>query len=198
MGGICLTRVRKKIIVEATRVLVESVCLLSFCLCHGIFYIRAAKMLACSGGDYVESKKLLELLNSGIALELNLSIKYMWQRVLVKGIEGAVVENLFKDIANTKMKHAEKLAERLAFLDGVPPNNIESVHVGVTFVEMVKEDVQAEEEAISLFKQAIQVAGKEGDFGTKRLLEDILIAEEKHLDKFSKLLVGMTSPFTQP
>jgi bacterioferritin len=146
----------------------------------------------------LESKQLLEMLTKMIALELNLSIKYMWQRILAKGVEGAVVENLFRDIASTKMKHAEALAERLAFLDGVPPSNIEPVHVGVTFVEMLKVDEQAEEEAISLYKQAIQVAAKEGDFGTKRLLEDILITEEKNLDKFSKLLVGMTSPFTQP
>ena len=146
----------------------------------------------------MESKQLLEMLTKTIALELNLSIKYMWQRILVKGVEGAVVEKLFRDIASTKMKHAEALAERLAFLDGVPPSNIEPVHVGVTFVEMLKVDEQAEEEAISLYKQAIQVAAKEGDFGTKRLLEDILITEEKNLDKFSKLLVGMTSPFTQP
>ena len=146
----------------------------------------------------MESKQLLEMLTKTIALELNLSIKYMWQRILAKGVEGAVVENLFRDIASTKMKHAEALAERLAFLDGVPPSNIEPVHVGLTFVEMLKEDEQAEEEVISLYKQAIQVAAKEGDFGTKRLLEDILITEEKNLDKFSKLLVGMTSPFTQP
>ena len=138
------------------------------------------------------------MLTKAIALELNLSIKYMWQRIQVKGVEGAVVENLFKNISATKMKHAEALAERLAFLDGVPPNNIEPVHVGITLVEMLKEDEQAEEEAVNLYKQAIQVAGKEGDFGTKRLLEDILITEEKNLDKFAKLLVGMTSPFTQP
>ena len=96
------------------------------------------------------------------------------------------------------MKNAQALAERLAYLNGLPPNNIETVHVGITLVEMLKEDVQAEEEDISLYRQAIQVAGKEGDFGTKRLMEDILISEEKNLDKFSKLLVGMTSPFTQP
>jgi len=146
----------------------------------------------------VVSKKLLELLNKGIALELNVSIKYLWQHILVKGIEGAVVENLFRDIAITEMKHAEALAERLAFLNGVPPNKFEPVHVGISLEEMLKEDVQAEEEAISLYKQAIQVASKEGDFGTVKLLEDVLSSEEKHLDKFSKLLVGMTSPFTQP
>jgi bacterioferritin len=146
----------------------------------------------------VVSKKLLELLHKGIALELNVSIKYMWQHILVKGIEGAVVDNLFRDIAITEMKHAEDLAERLAFLNGVPPNKFEPVHVGVSLEEMLKEDVQAEEEAISLYKQTIQVASKEGDFGTVKLLEDVLSNEEKHLDKFSKLLVGMTSPFTQP
>jgi bacterioferritin len=58
--------------------------------------------------------------------------------------------------------------------------------------------VQAEEEAINLYKEAALVASKEGDFTTRRLLEEILSNEEEHLDKFSKLLVGMTSPFTQP
>ena len=63
---------------------------------------------------------------------------------------------------------------------------------------MLTEDVQTEEAAINLYKQAIQAASKDGDFTTRRLLEDILSDEEKHLDTFSKLLVGMTSPFTQP
>jgi bacterioferritin len=38
----------------------------------------------------VASKKLLELLNKGIARELRVSIQYMWQHVLAKGIEGAI------------------------------------------------------------------------------------------------------------
>ncbi|MBN1357245.1 ferritin [Candidatus Bathyarchaeota archaeon] len=144
------------------------------------------------------SKQLLDLLTKGIALELQVSMKYMWQHILVKGLEGAVVEKLFRDIAITEMKHAETLVERLAFLNGVPPNKFDPVHAGVTLEEMLREDEQAAEELVNLFKRAIQVASKEGDFATKRLLEDILADEEKHLDKFSKLLVGMTSPFTQP
>jgi bacterioferritin len=144
------------------------------------------------------SKKLLELLNKGIARELRVSIQYMWQHVLAKGIEGAIVENLFREIAIAEMKHAEDLAERLVFLDGVPTTSYEPVHIGHTLADMLKENVQAEEEAISLYKEAIQVASKEGDFTTRRLLEEILSQEEEHLDTFSKLLVGMTSPFTQP
>jgi bacterioferritin len=146
----------------------------------------------------VASKKLLDLLNKGIARELRVSIQYMWQHILAKGIEGAMVENLFREIAIAEMKHAEDLAERLTFLDGVPTTSHEPVHVGHSLDDMLKENVQAEEEAIRLYKEAIQVASKEGDFTTRRLLEEILSQEEEHLDTFSKLLVGMTSPFTQP
>jgi bacterioferritin len=138
------------------------------------------------------------MLTKGIALELHVSMKYMWQHILVKGLDGAVVEKLFRGIAIIEMKHAEELAGRLAFLNGVPPNKFDPVHLGVTLEEMLKEDEQAEEELVSLYKQAIQIASKEGDFATRRLLEAILADEENHLDKFSKLLVGMTSPFTQP
>jgi bacterioferritin len=121
----------------------------------------------------------------------------MWQHVLARGVEGAVAENIFREIAITEMKHAEELAERLSYLNGIPTVNPDPIVVGVSLVEMLKLDVQAEEEAIILYKQTIKVASEEGDFTTMRLLEDILGHEEKHLDKFSKLLVGMTSPFTQ-
>jgi bacterioferritin len=144
------------------------------------------------------SQKLLELLNKGIARELQVSIQYMWQHVQVTGIEGALVKDTFKEIAIAEMKHAEALAERLDYLDGVPTTKPDPVFVGGSLMEMLTQDERNEEEAITLYKQAIQVASKEGDFTTRRLIEGILSEEEKHIDTFGKLLVGMTSPFTQP
>lgn len=144
------------------------------------------------------SDKLLELLNKGIAREIQVSVQYMWQHILARGIEGKVVENLFRETAIEEMKHAEELAERLACLNGIPTTKPDPVFVGVSVEEMLKLDVKAEEEAIRLYKQTIKISSKEGDSTTRRLLEEILSHEEKHLDKFSKLLVGMTSPFTQP
>jgi bacterioferritin len=144
------------------------------------------------------SKELLELLNKALAHELQVSIQYMWQHVSVTGIQGAVVENLFRETAISAMKHAEELAERLVYLNGVPTTKPNPVFVRTNLEEMLSENIRDEEEAILLYKEAIQLAGKEGDFGTKRLLEDILSHEEKQHSKFAKLLVGMTSPFTQP
>jgi bacterioferritin len=141
---------------------------------------------------------LLDLLNKGIARELQVSIQYMWQHVQVTGINGAIVEDIFKKIAIAEMKHAEKLAERLDYLNGVPTTKPDPIFVDDNLLEMLRHDEQNEEEAITLYKQAIQVAASEGDFTTRRLLENILAEEENHINIFGKLIVGMTDPFTQP
>ncbi len=134
------------------------------------------------------SKKLMELLNNAIARELQVSIQYMWQHVLVKGIESAAVEDVFRNIAITEMKHAEEIAERLAYLDGTPTTKPTPTFVGGNLKEMLQTDVKTEEEAIALYKQTIKVAGEESDSTTRRLFEEILSAEEEHHDTFTKLL----------
>ena len=144
------------------------------------------------------SEKLSEFLNKAIARELQVSIQYMWQHVQVTGVDGAVVEDTFRKIAIAEMKHAESLAERLDYLDGVPTTAPDPIFVGGSLIEMLTQDEQDEESAIELYKEGIQLATKEGDYTTRRLFEEILANEEDHINTFGKLLVGMTEPFTQP
>jgi bacterioferritin len=144
------------------------------------------------------SEKLLDFLNKAIARELQVSIQYMWQHIQVTSIDGATVEDIFRKIAIAEMKHAERLAERLDYLNGVPTIKPDPIYVGGSLIEMLKQDEQDEEEAIILYKRAVQVAGEEGDYTTRRLLEEILAEEENHINIFGKLLVGMTESFTQP
>jgi len=144
------------------------------------------------------SQKLLDFLNKGIARELQVSIQYMWQHVQVTGTEGALVEGIFRKTAIAEMKHAERLAERLDYLNGIATTKPDPIFVGGSLIEMLKQNEQDEENAINLYKQAIQVAAEEGDYTTRRLLEEILAEEEDHINTFGRLLVGMTEPFTQP
>jgi bacterioferritin len=144
------------------------------------------------------SPKLLEFLNKAIAQELQVSIQYMWQHIQVTGINGAIIEDIFRKTAIAEMKHAERLAERLDYLNGVATTKPDPIFVGGSLIEMLTQDEQNEEEAINLYKRAIQVAAEEGDYTTRRLLEEILAEEEDHINTFGKLLVGMTEPFTQP
>lgn len=130
-------------------------------------------------------------MNRGIARELQVSIQYMWQHVSVTGINGAVVEGIFKDIAITEIKHAEKIAERLVAIGGNPTIKPYNIVVGSTLEEMLRLDEKAEEEAITLYKQTLLIARDENDSTTRRLFEKILAEEEEHIDTFGKLLVGM-------
>ena len=122
----------------------------------------------------------------------------MWQHIKVTGTDGAIVEDIFRKIAIAEMKHAERLAERLDYLNGVPTTAPEPIFVGDSLIDMLRQDQEDEEAAIEIYKEAIQLAEKEGDYTTRRLLEEILADEEAHENTFGKLLVGMTEPFTQP
>jgi bacterioferritin len=122
----------------------------------------------------------------------------MWQHVQITGMDGAVVEDIFRKTAIAEMKHAERLAERLDYLNGVPTTAPDPIFVGGSLIEMLKQDELDEEESINIYKQAIQAAAEEGDYTTRRMLEEILAEEENHINTFGKLLVGMTEPFTQP
>ncbi len=134
------------------------------------------------------SENLKELLNQGVAREIQVAIQYMWQHVLVKGIKGYAVKDLFKEIAITEMKHAEQIAERLSYLGGIPTTKPSPIFVGDNLEEMIKFDIRAEQEAIDLYKKIIEIAKQEGDETTHRLFRKILAEEEEHNDEFTSLL----------
>lgn len=134
------------------------------------------------------SNELMEKLQKAVARELQVSIQYMWQHVLAKGIKAEVVGKLFKEIAITEMKHAEEIAERIAYYGGIPITKPDPITIGANLKEMLEIDKKAEEEAVTLYKEIIKLAEKEEDYVTRKLFEEILEEEEMHLDKFSSLL----------
>jgi len=134
------------------------------------------------------SKKMKELLNRAIARELQVSVQYMWQHVLWSGLKGFAVKDEFKKIAIMEMKHAEQIAERLCYMGDRPTTKPEPIVIGDTLKEMITQDMKDEEGAITLYKEIIALARKEGDEVTAKLFCDILAEEEDHQDFFSSLL----------
>ncbi len=132
--------------------------------------------------------ELLDLLNKAIAREIGVSVQYMWQHVMAKGMKSPEVKDVFEDIAIEEMKHAEKIAERMFYLGGTPTTKPSPITVGVSLEEMVKYDLQAENEAIEMYTKIIELAAGEGDSTTRLLFEEILGAEEEHKHTFTILL----------
>lgn len=134
------------------------------------------------------SKELLDLLNKGIAREIQVSIQYMWQHVQWSGVKGFAVQDELKNIAKQEMKHAETIAERLWYLGGKPTTKPDPIFVGGTLKEMLERDMKDEEVAIKLYKQTIDKARAENDETTAFLFMEILEDEEDHHDTFQTML----------
>jgi bacterioferritin len=134
------------------------------------------------------SKELNDKLNQAIAREIQVSIQYMWHHVMASGINSSSVKEVFEKTAVTEMKHAESLAERLNYLGGIPTIQPDPIKVGGTLEKMLEDDLKAEEDAIKLYKGIIDLARKEEDHTTRKLLENILADEEEHHDTFGTLL----------
>ena len=145
------------------------------------------------------SQKLLDFLNNGIARELQVSIQYMWQHIQVTGTDGVIVEDIFRKTAIAQMKHAERLAERLDYLNGVATTKPDPIFVRGSLIEMLKQNEQDEEKAINTLQ-----TGNSSRCRRKATTPQGVCSRKFSLKKkptsniFGKLLVGMTEPFTQP
>jgi bacterioferritin len=136
------------------------------------------------------STKLTDLLNQAIAREIQVSVQYMWQHVMAKGLNSAEIADVFEEVAVAEMKHAEKIAERLFYFDVQPTTKPSHIEVGGDIRHMLEVDAKAEVEAIDLYKEIIKLAAAENDSTTRLLFEQILADEEGHHDTFTTLLEG--------
>jgi bacterioferritin len=134
------------------------------------------------------SDKLKGMLNDAIAREIQVSVQYIWQHVQVMGVKAVAVQDKFKNTAIAEMKHAEKIAERLWYLGGIPTTKPAPIEVGKSLKEFLELDTKAEVEAITMYRQIIELATKEGDITTAFIFKEILEDEEEHHDLFTTML----------
>ena len=82
-----------------------------------------------------------------------------------------------------EMKHAERIVERILFLEGVPNlQRLGPLKVGESVVEQFRHDLAVELEALERLHRGIALAIEKTDVGTREMLADILVDEEEHVD----------------
>ena len=127
--------------------------------------------------------EIIDFLNEALAAEVTAINQYFvnskvcedwgWDRLAAKMREESIEE----------MHDAEKLMDRILYLDGMPRlESLSSVRAGKTVEEQMENDRQLEVAAIERYRRGVALAEQHGDVGTRELLEHLLVGEEEHLD----------------
>ncbi|MFB2777963.1 bacterioferritin [Shewanella mangrovisoli] len=127
--------------------------------------------------------KVMGQLNRVLTCELTAINQYFLHARMFKhwGLEKLNHVEYKKSIQD--MKHADKLIERVLFLEGLPNlQQLEKLRIGEHTQEMLDCDLAMVQEQLTLLRDAINICEAEQDYVSRDLLEDILEDEEEHLD----------------
>ena len=127
--------------------------------------------------------KVIALLNQALGNELIAINQYFLHAKMYQdwGLTNLYEHEYHESI--DEMKHADKLTERILFLDGLPNlQELGALRIGENTREMLQCDLSLELDAIPDLKEGIKYCEQIGDFVSRDLFQDILNSEEEHVD----------------
>jgi bacterioferritin len=128
-------------------------------------------------------QRIIDKLNDLLADELTAINQYMVHSEMCDNWNYERLHKAAEKRAIDEMKHAEKLIQRILFLEGRPTVSVlKKISIGGDVETQHKNDVVSEQIAIASYNDGIKLAVEAGDNGTRELLESILKEEEEHID----------------
>jgi bacterioferritin len=127
--------------------------------------------------------KVIEHLNKALKLELTTVNQYfLHARMLRSWGFTKLGDRVYRESID-EMKHADRLIERILFLEGLPNvQDLDKVYIGETVKETLECDLKAEKRAHPAYLEAIEYFEKVRDYVSRELMEEILKSEEEHID----------------
>ena len=127
--------------------------------------------------------RVIELLNDVLTAELTAINQYFLHGKLCANWGYQRLAEYDRDESIDEMKHAERITDRIIYLEGFPNyQRYFPLRIGETVPEQFEADLALEVEAIARLNKGIELAVAKSDNGTRELLADILVEEEDHAD----------------
>ena len=127
--------------------------------------------------------KVIEALNWALTVELTAINQYFCQAKMCKnwGLETLAKKHYVESMG--EMKHAEKLIDRILFLEGVPEiARYDVIRVGSDVKEQFENDLALEMKGVNHYNATVELCVQLKDNGTRELLAPILVESEEHVD----------------
>lgn len=127
--------------------------------------------------------KVIAVLNEVLKAELTAINQYFLHAEMCEnwGYEKLAKKTRVESIE--EMTHAEKLMERILYLDGTPNmTDYFKINIGPTVKVQLKNDLDLEYAAVKRLNDGVKLCVAAGDNGSRELLEKILLDEEHHID----------------
>ncbi len=126
--------------------------------------------------------KVIEQLNRALREELTAINQYFVHAEMCENWGYEKLAKYIKKQSIDEMKHAEKLMERILFLDGTPSMEPLALTIGSNVQAMIQSDLKLELGAVSMYNEAVRIAMDEKDNGSRDLFVNLLKDEEEHVD----------------
>ena len=131
--------------------------------------------------------QVIEYLNSALKNELTAVNQYWLHYRLLDNVGVHKLAEFERHESIDEMKHADRLAERILFLDGLPNfQMLGRLRIGETVEEVLKADLALEREALDQLRGAIAYCEEKRDYVSRDLFASILANEEEHIDTLEK------------
>jgi len=128
-------------------------------------------------------EKVIKELNTALSSELTAIAQYMTQAELCDNWGYPKMGAIHKKRAIDEMKHAEKLIERIVFLDAVPFINVTlTPKIGATVKQQLEFDLDHEVETVADYNTSIVICREAKDDGTRDVFTGLIESEEEHVD----------------
>ncbi len=129
------------------------------------------------------NEKVIELLNAALSDEMSAAVQYMVQAEMCESWGYHRLAALTKARAIEEMRHAERLIERVIFLDAMPDVTVPlKPKIGANVQQQLEIDLGDEDGAIKMYNDSARICSEAGDAGSKDLFESLLHDEERHAD----------------
>jgi bacterioferritin len=128
--------------------------------------------------------RVIELLNEALKLELAAINQYWLHYRMLDNWGVKKLAQFERHESIDEMKHADKFAERILFLDGLPNfQAIGALRIGEGVEEILKADLAAEHEAVAMYRNGVAECEALKDYVSRDLFAEVLKDEEGHVDK---------------